>query len=64
MIRPIDSEQRIPLRTDGRTDGRGESDNPPKFSIKNCRGAKRHQYVQDLKNAKLKLFIVYTNMIQ
>ena len=39
MICPIDSEQRIPLRTDGRTHGRGESDNPPKFSIENCRGA-------------------------
>ena len=38
-IRPIGSEQRIPLRTDGRADGRGESDNPPKFSIENCRGA-------------------------
>ena len=25
---------------DGRTDGQGESDNRPKFSIKNCRGAK------------------------
>ena len=43
MIRPIDSEQRNPLRMHGRTHarthGRGESDNPPKFSIENCRGA-------------------------
>ena len=39
MICPIDSEQRIPLHTHGRTDTQGESDNPPKFSIENCRGA-------------------------
>ena len=43
-IRPIDSGPRIPLRTHRRTDVRthaqGAADNHPKFSIKNCRGAK------------------------
>ena len=38
-IRPIDSKQRILLRTDERTQGQGDSDNPPKFSIENGQGA-------------------------
>ena len=38
MIRHIDSEQRNRYgRTNGRMHGRGESDNPPKFSIENFR---------------------------
>ena len=41
MIRPkVPSSATRYGRTDAHTDGRGESDNPPKFSIKNCRGAK------------------------
>ena len=44
MICPIDSEQRTPLRTDGR----GESDNPPKFSIENSRGAKNKRIDRDI----------------
>ena len=39
----IDSGLRIPLRTDTqthrRTDAQGASDNHPKFSIEDCRGA-------------------------
>ena len=47
VIRPIGSGQRnnrvVSLRTDGRTDRRGESDKPPKFSIEKLPGGKNYE---------------------